>query len=379
MIGMQESLGRSGYLKTEEIFPDFAQKGLDLTPGQKFYKIPDDNFDLYGVFYDEEKGHFFRMPQSIADNVNPSVKQLNGCPAGGRIRFSTDADRMSVTVSCDTLSTYCHMSTLGSSGFILLEEKEEEDGHISHRLVAAFIPGHYANVSDSSGPNGYSVEKYLDGTGMRNYILYMPTYNDVRDLILGFPEKARCTHGLKYKDIKPILYYGSSITEGGCCSRSDNAYQCYISRWTNTDFINLGFSSGAFGEQIMADYLSSLDMSVFVCDYDHNAPNPEHLWKTHEPLFKTFRKAHPDTPVIFMTKPDFDGDPTAPARREAVKSTYDNAVTGGDKNVYYIDGERLFGDTDRQSCTVDRTHPNDIGFLRMAERLCAELKKTGAL
>lgn len=367
-------------MKIEEIYPDFAQKGLDLTPGQKFYRIPGGYFDLYGVFYDKDAGRFLRMPQSVADSVSPNVALLNGYTAGGRIRFSTDADRMSVTVSYDILNVYCHMTTLGSGGFIMLEETECPDGCIAYKTAAHFIPGHYASVSDSSGPNGYSVEKYLPGGRMRNYILYMPTYNDVKELILGFPENAKVAHGLKYRqDVKPILYYGSSITEGGCCSRPDTAYQCFVSRWTNTDFINLGFSAGALGEDAIAEYLASIDTSVFVCDYDHNAPNAEHLWNTHEKLFRTFRKTHPDTPVIIMSKPDFDCDPTAPLRREAVKATYDKAVSEGDKNVYFIDGETLFGKTDRECCTVDTTHPNDIGLLRMAKAVYAALKKTGAI
>lgn len=358
----------------------FADKGLNLTPGQRYYRIPDKNFDLYGVFYDKTAQRFLRMPQSVADTVNPTVSQLNAYTAGGRIKFSTDADRMSVTVSYDALNVNCHISALGSSGFMLLQEKENENGAISYKMAAQFIPGHYANVSESSTPNGYSVEKGLPGEGMRNYILYMPTYNDVKELVLGFPKDSHCSNGLKYrKDVKPILYYGSSITEGGCASRPDIPYQCFISRWTNTDFINLGFSSGALGEETMAEYLASLDMSVFVCDYDHNAPNAEHLWKTHERLFRIFRKKHPYTPVIIMSKPDFDLDPMAPYRREAVKSTYDKAVAEGDKNVYFVDGEKLFGKTDREICTVDSTHPNDIGFLRMAETLYEEIKKIGIL
>ena len=365
-------------MKIEEIYPDFAQKGLELTEGQKFYKIPDENFDLYGVFYDKEAGRFLRMPQSTADKVSPNVAVLNGYTAGGRIRFSTDANRMSVTVSYNELCRHCHMTTLGSGGFLLLRETQEPDGRITYRMAAQFIPGHYANAFESSGANGYSVEKYIAGEGMRNYILYMPTYNDVRELVLGFPEGSRCTHGLKYReDIKPVLYYGSSITEGGCSSRPDLPYQCFISRWTNTDFINLGFSAGALGEEAVTDYLASLDPSVFVCDYDHNAPNPGHLWNTHEKLFIKFRDKHPDTPVVFMTKPDFDEDPTAPARREAVKNTYENAKKKGDKNVYFIDGETLFGETDRYACTVDSTHPNDIGFLRMAETVYKKLLQTG--
>ena len=48
------------------------------------------------------------------------------------------------------------------------------------------------------------------------------------------------------------------------------------------------------------------------------------------------------------------------------KATYENAIKAGDKNVYFIDGETFFGETDRELCTLDRVHPNDLGFSKMA-------------
>ncbi|MBQ2709949.1 MAG: hypothetical protein IJF67_16870, partial [Clostridia bacterium] len=53
-------------------------------------------------------------------------------------------------------------------------------------------------------------------------------------------------------------------------------------------------------------------------------------------------------------------------RRAVIRKTYDNAVARGDKNVWFIDGESFFGDIDRELCTCDRCHPNDLGFYRMA-------------
>ena len=47
----------------------------------------------------------------------------------------------------------------------------------------------------------------------------------------------------------------------------------------------------------------------------------------------------------------------------------------GDKNVYYIDWQTYFGDHDRRLCTVDRTHPNDLGFYRMATVILPTMKK----
>jgi lysophospholipase L1-like esterase len=43
--------------------------------------------------------------------------------------------------------------------------------------------------------------------------------------------------------------------------------------------------------------------------------------------------------------------------------------------VYYINGLVLFGEKDRDLCTTDGGHPNDLGFLRMAEAVYPVLRK----
>ena len=115
------------------------------------------------------------------------------------------------------------------------------------------------------------------------------------------------------------------------------------------------------------DYMAGLDFSVFVCDYDHNAPNVEHLKNTHEKLYLKIREKHPDTPVIFVTKPDFWlkwGE--CERRRDIIYNTYINAKNRGE-NVIFIDGYSLFAGQNREDCTVDGCHPNDLGMFRMAE------------
>jgi hypothetical protein len=114
--------------------------------------------------------------------------------------------------------------------------------------------------------------------------------------------------------------------------------------------------------------MADLDVSVFVMDYDHNAPSVDHLLYTHERLFKIIRNGSPQLPVILVSKPDFDNNVEDNIlRRDIIYSTYLHAVKQGDKNVYFIDGQRLFKDENRDACTVDGCHPNDAGFLRMAE------------
>ena len=122
--------------------------------------------------------------------------------------------------------------------------------------------------------------------------------------------------------------------------------------------------------------MSNLPMSVFVSDYDHNAPDEEYLEKTHHKMYEKIREKNPDVPYIMVTKPDFDSHPAIDAkRREVIRRSYEKALENGDKNVYFIDGETLFGDEFRDSCLVDGIHPNDIGHMRMGVVISGVIEK----
>lgn len=125
----------------------------------------------------------------------------------------------------------------------------------------------------------------------------------------------------------------------------------------------------------MADYINTIDMGAFVYDYDHNAPTVEHLSNTHKPFFDRIREAHPNIPILMMTRPAEVYNDDMKARRDIVKATYNAAVAAGDKNVYFIDGETFYGEFDRNLCAVDNCHPNDLGFFRMASVIRPVLKQ----
>ena len=203
--------------------------------------------------------------------------------------------------------------------------------------------------------------------------MYFPLYNAVNSLEIGLDEQASVCEGKRYREIKPIVYYGSSITQGGCASRPDNCYQALISKWNNIDYINLGFSGCARGEEAIADYLPTIESSLFVCDYDYNANTPEDLEKTHYRLYERYRAVRPDTPILFISRPNFKGTEEDKLREGVVCGTYERAKAQGDNNVYFLAGKTLFG-PDRENCTVDGCHPNDLGFYRMAKKIYAKMK-----
>ncbi len=348
----------------QKIDKNFAIKTDLVEDGVRYYPIPHPDFALYGVYYDEERGKFARLNKAVADATNEGVAWLSTHTSGGRVRFSTNSTRIAIRVKYDALGVMSHMTIQGQGGFMLLRETANDA-----KLVRGFMP----TFDQQKGFEG-SVECNAEGE-MLNYILYFPLYNDVKSLEIGLDENASVGQGRVYRGVKPILYYGSSITQGGCASRPDNAYQALIAKWNNIDFINLGFSGSALGETVMVDYLATVDCSLFVCDYDHNAPTAEHLDKTHYALYERYRAVRKDTPILFLTRPDYKGTQFECKKREQiVRATYERAKAQGDKNVYFIAG-RTFFTTDRQNCTVDGCHPNDLGFYRMAKKIYAKMKE----
>ena len=284
------------------------------------------------------------------------MAKLNLHTAGGRVRYTTDSQYVAIKATMPYVTRKSHMPLSGTSGFDMYIDEES-----SSTYYGTFIPP--VGMSD-----GYESILYFDKPAERKLTINFPLYNPVDSLYVGLQSPTHIGRGAEYAYKKPILYYGSSITQGGYACRTGNSYQAIISRRYNCDHINLGFAGNAKGEDTIVDYMSELDVSVFVCDYDNNAPTVEHLANTHERLYKKIRKKSPLLPIVLISKPSFDKDPSLSIlRRNVIHTTFMNAIRDGDENVYYIDGQHLFKDENRDSCAIDGVHPNDAGFLRMAE------------
>lgn len=323
----------------------------------KFYNARVAPFEINGVFY--EDGKFRRMPEAAAKAVSQGVHSLHTNTAGGRVRFKTDSPYIAISAKMPTVGKMSHFALCGSSGF---------DLYINGKYARSYIP-------PFNFDNGY--ESIMDALpqGMKEVLINFPLYSDVSDLFIGLSDSAEVLAPNPYEIEKPIVYYGSSVTQGGCASRAGTSYQGFVSRELNADFINLGFSGNAKGEQTMSDYIKTLDMSAFVLDYDYNTPSTEHLLATHEKMFLSIREAQPNLPIIMLSAPIAEPLPTwAKERRAVIETTYKNALERGDKNVYFIDGNTLMSLCGKEG-TVDATHPTDLGFFSMAQAIIKVLKE----
>jgi lysophospholipase L1-like esterase len=260
-----------------------------------------------------------------------------------------------------------HMAATGVSGLDLYVR----DGHTWH----------WIGVGRPEKPD---INEYTLVSGLkrqrREYMLYLPLYNGVDSVEIGLAGDAILESAPdRYVSLKPAVFYGTSILQGGCAARPGMAYPSIIGRALDYPTINLGFSGNGKTEPEVAKLLAELDPAVYVLD---SLPNLEvaEVAERMEPFVKTLRAAHPTTPIILVENVTYSNAGFVQARQakvtganELLRKLYEKMKGAGDKNVYYVPTTRLFG-TDGED-TVDGSHPTDLGFQRMAENIAPVVRQ----
>lgn len=314
---------------------------------------------ICGIKSFEEHGEFRRLPEEITDKIE-SLRDAGRRVPGGRVLFRTDSKRVGVRIGVDNVYVDRGIS---------FYEANVGAAFVGERKNARFAG--IITADNTYESRELSIE--FDNDGLNDITVFLPRNPTVTDINIFVDDDAEILPPTSFEWEKPFVFYGSSITECGHCA-VQYAYSALLAREFDADFYNFGFSGAARGEKEMAEFLSEIDMSLFVYDYDHNAPDPEHLRKTHYDFYKVFREKRPEVPVIMMTRPAAD-DPTTDERREIVRESFERGLAEGDKNLYFIDGRELFCGVSQDICTTDRTHPNDLGHYLMYKRVEKTVKE----
>lgn len=337
----------------------------------KYYHITEKPLRIYGLSVaDRENRRYWKLPPEILEQF-PQYEFLGRRCAGGRVRFCTDSENILVRLTLAETKEDINIPLSGSGGADIYIGKGKEARFLGYVAPTVHVM------------HEITEEKLFRMPGsMETVTINLPRNDHLLSMEIGIEDGAVMAEAPEYDISKPIVFYGSSITEGGCASRPGNAYTSIVGRWLDADHRNMGFSGSAKGEAGFAEYLAGIqNMSLFVMDYDHNAPSPEHLQETHAPFFHVIREAHPNLPIVILSRPDTDKFPEdSRRRRDIIRQTYLEAVGAGDRKVWFVDGGTFFGSEGREECTVDGTHPNALGFMRMAQTLypllCKILGKT---
>ena len=381
-----------------------------------------------GRFYD-------RLPARAEGLVTKDVWSLSHHSSGMLARFATDATQIHARWTLrDKDLAMPHMPATGVSGLDLYVRTGGGWRWVgagrpslfptnSSRLVSGLppVPWFARRLGKPRSDADTWVAAATHGT--RQYILYLPLYNGVESVEVGVPKGAEIgpgavpvpwfarrlgkprfgatatsawlaandasshgtiasSHGTitSSHGTKPICFYGTSITQGGCASRPGMAYIAILGRWLETPTINLGFSGSGKAEPEMADLLAELDPSVYVIDCLPNVDSAETVRGRVIPMVEKLRAAHRRTPIVLVESVAFQRPPRLTdfhqswmKKNAALRAGLRRLRAGGMKGLHHVPSAALLGDDGE--ATVDGIHPTDLGFLRIAQALEPVLRK----
>jgi lysophospholipase L1-like esterase len=308
-----------------------------------------------------------RLPSSAQGVVRSAVWNLSQDSAGIAVRFVCNSPEIAARwVLRKSELAMPHMPASGVSGLDLYVK----DGGHWHWLC-----GGRPKDFPTNEVRLVTTLKPID----REYMLYLPLYNGVESVEIGVSPTSVFT-AAPVRQQKSIVFYGTSILQGGCASRPGMAYPAIVGRALDWPTINLGFSGNAWSEPELAHLLAQLDPAAYVLD---PLPNMTDVMVREriEPFVKVLRESHPKTPIVLVENLEFPGAMFVDARYDrytksnaALKSAYNNLKKSGVRNLYYLPAKDLIG-SDGEG-TVDGTHPTDLGFERMAEKVTPILRKS---
>ena len=328
-IKNEQSGGESGDIS--DVDPNFkVETNITDVEGLKFFDVEnDERFELYGVV--REGNYLVRMPESAASAIGEDILKVSRDTAGGRIRFTTNSPYVAVHIETDTIEGSSDMPLTGTTGVDVYRRNSAGE----YTFATTIIP-----AKSTVGTTVFEGYKNWYSSATHDYTLNLPSFVNVKKIYIGLIEDSYIdVPTYEYERTSPIVFYGGATTQGLGAARPGITYPSLIARRFDSDYVNLGFENCTLGQEKMAEYIASLDMSMFVYDYGWGV-DTAHLEATHKSFFEKIREARPDLPIIITTKAASYAVP-GNASFDIPYATYTSAVAAGDKNVYFISGNEL--------------------------------------
>lgn len=323
----------------------------------------------------ETQSPYDRLPARAKSTVRNTVWNLSKQSAGLMIRFRTNANEIIVrygTKKTDpenpTVKTFAlnHMPATGVSGVDLyaIDSEGRQVWCAAKRQFSDTITYRYQGLDPLDDYHNLGPE----------YRLYLPLYNQVNWLEIGVDRSAHFD-ALPVRKEKPIVVYGTSITQGACASRPGMAWTSILSRKMDRPLINLGFSGNGRLEQEVLDLLPEIDAKLYVLDCLPNLTrktiSDEELKKLVTNAVHHLKQNKPDTPILLVEHAGYTDGLTNSVRQEAFErvnrlqqDAFYQLKIEGVQDLYYLSNESIGLQLDDM---VDGTHPTDLGMLHYAE------------
>lgn len=326
--------------------------------GLEYYDAAD--FKVIGLGNVSSSNPYYRLPDSLEGKIRDQLWELARNNAGVAVRFRTDATEVGVRWTVWMKRWMNHMTATGIRGLDLYCLSDS-----GWCFINSARPGNDSS-NKSTLVSGLSAE-------MREYMLYLPLYDGVDTLEIGVNRGAVISAAEVDlpSTTKPVVWYGTSIVQGGCASRPGMAATNIISRRLNREVINLGFSGNGRLDAEVAEVMASIDAGLYIIDALPNV-TVEQLRQNIERFYDILRRDHPDTPILLVANPPFPSMAYNATLRATIEEEdaifydfYEMFRQRGDDNVYFMSTEGMLGDDGE--ATIDCNHFTDLGFMRCAD------------
>ena len=314
---------------------------------------------LEGKCYSDTDEFYDRLPKNVTTNVNGGVRSMKHHSAGLQFRFRTDSTKLTFKwVPRGSRLAMDHMPSTGMSGIDVY--RQGADGKWLYVKTG--------RITDAAG--GRLTIQWKPGDAC---LVNLPLYNGIKSFMLGVDKAATVSSlGERKSGInKPVVFYGTSITHGGCASRPGLAFPSIVGRDLDVPIVNLGFSGSGVMEYEMSEHLAAIDASCYVLDCLWNMSYPM-VKERYEPFIRNLRKKRPGVPIVMAEKCDVYCN--GPCDKDVfMKQLYDKLTAEGWKNLVYLPKTEMYtGDLEG---TVDGCHPNDWGMMSMAKAFGTAVKQ----
>lgn len=306
---------------------------------------------LEGKAFANTERYYDRLPSTVTESVNPGVRAMKNHTAGMQFRFATDSTRLILRwTPLNPELAMDHMPATGVSGIDVYRRK----------------PGgvwRYYKTGRCHKAAGATLA--LDWTPGDECLVNLPLYNGIRCFSLGINPAAqiRPLPPRKSGISKPAVFYGTSITHGGCASRPGLSFVNIIGRELDIPVVNLGFSGSGRMELEMSRHLADIDASCYVLDCLWNM-NLALIKERYEPFIRNLRRLRPDTPIVMAGRSDVFSSGHSDSDR-FVQALHAKLVAEGWQKLYFLPPDEMYP-PDGEG-TVDGVHPNDLGMAAHAK------------
>jgi len=318
-----------------------------------------------------------RLPISYKEKVREPVWDLSKASAGITVRFHSNSTSINLKWTVLNDLDMPHMASTGIKGIDLYTKYNNKWRYVTTAGALVGLKTYQNKSIPADSINEYELIKNMS-PDFREYKLFLPLYDGVTKLEVGIDSRASIEKASP-NPIKPIVFYGTSITQGGCASRPGMAHTNIISRKLDVDCINYGFSGNGRMETPIVKLISEIDAHFYVIECMQNMDS-EQVSERVRPLVDMIRTNHPFTPIVLVENMMYTMaflDQTIKTRliqeNAALKNEYDKIIKSDIPNIFYIKDNKDFL-LDNEG-TVDGVHLTDLGFLRYADYLIENFKK----